>query len=337
MRTESKEVESTKLTDVSVYLDSYGADVQAYSYGACQDSTQLSLISVTTGSGVGTPDFANYEVVAGGYTVGVVMSLAGSGLTVAPGFGIETTVATYDVLGAAGSITSIDICNTLGSPAVEALTVADGVTAATGVISGEVRIIAPIPDFQFAIADAIGEYGTDGNGTVATSVSITQTSSVAPIATSGFSMGVRNEVAALTAKAVTEPVPGAAQFFTSAILGGGWTLGVVYDFNGVTTLSYEVETTVANVEYSLTGGLAGSTDTVTTDLAFANDLGSPAVENLVTFPDGSTQAPTLVGSVVTLSPAPAPFTYTIGNANACLLYTSPSPRDRQKSRMPSSA
>ena len=26
-----------------------------------------------------------------------------------------------------------------------------------------------------------------------------------------------------------------------------------------------------------------------------------------------------------------------GNDNACLLYTSPSPRDRQKSRMPSSA
>ena len=316
LRTESKEAESTKLTDISVYLDSYGADVDAYSYGACQDSTQLSLVSVTTGSGVGTPEFENYEVVAGGYTVGVVMSLGSSGLTIAPGFGIETTVATYDVLGAAGSTTSIDICNTLGSPAVEALAVAGGVTAATGVISGEVRIIAPIPDFQFAIADATGEYGTDGNGTVATSVSITQTSSVAPIATSGFSMGVRNEVAAMAAKAVTEPVPGAAQFFTSSILGGGWTLGVVYDFNGVTTLSYEAETTVANVEYSLTGGLAGSTDTVTTDLAFADDLGSPAVENLVTFPDGSTQAPVLVGAAVTLSPAPAPFTYTIGNANA---------------------
>ena len=27
----------------------------------------------------------------------------------------------------------------------------------------------------------------------------------------------------------------------------------------------------------------------------------------------------------------------IGNTNTCLLYTSPSPRDRQKSRMPSSA
>src|SRR5678810_441789 len=29
--------------------------------------------------------------------------------------------------------------------------------------------------------------------------------------------------------------------------------------------------------------------------------------------------------------------YTIANTTSCLLYTSPSPRDRQKSRMPSSA
>jgi len=29
--------------------------------------------------------------------------------------------------------------------------------------------------------------------------------------------------------------------------------------------------------------------------------------------------------------------YYIGTANACLLYTSPSPRDRTRSRMPSSA
>ena len=32
-------------------------------------------------------------------------------------------------------------------------------------------------------------------------------------------------------------------------------------------------------------------------------------------------------------PPPSPYTY----VEACLLYTSPSPRDRQKSRMPSSA
>ena len=32
-----------------------------------------------------------------------------------------------------------------------------------------------------------------------------------------------------------------------------------------------------------------------------------------------------------------PARYLLGNTNICLLYTSPSPRDRQKSRMPSSA
>ena len=33
----------------------------------------------------------------------------------------------------------------------------------------------------------------------------------------------------------------------------------------------------------------------------------------------------------------AAFAYLAGQSNDCLLYTSPSPRDRQKSRMPSSA
>ena len=33
----------------------------------------------------------------------------------------------------------------------------------------------------------------------------------------------------------------------------------------------------------------------------------------------------------------ADVTLTLTNTNTCLLYTSPSPRDRQKSRMPSSA
>ena len=36
-------------------------------------------------------------------------------------------------------------------------------------------------------------------------------------------------------------------------------------------------------------------------------------------------------------PSPTGFTDTIVRYVACLLYTSPSPRDRQKSRMPSSA
>ena len=39
----------------------------------------------------------------------------------------------------------------------------------------------------------------------------------------------------------------------------------------------------------------------------------------------------------TRSAGPAPYTYTYNYKGSCLLYTSPSPRDRQKSRMPSSA
>ena len=41
--------------------------------------------------------------------------------------------------------------------------------------------------------------------------------------------------------------------------------------------------------------------------------------------------------IVTLTATPIPRTLSMGLSGLCLLYTSPSPRDRQKSRMPSSA
>ena len=40
---------------------------------------------------------------------------------------------------------------------------------------------------------------------------------------------------------------------------------------------------------------------------------------------------------VDLALEPGEFTALVGPSGSCLLYTSPSPRDRQKSRMPSSA
>ena len=51
---------------------------------------------------------------------------------------------------------------------------------------------------------------------------------------------------------------------------------------------------------------------------------------------------TLLGTHVSFSDIPEGYNLVIGNhitlsINTCLLYTSPSPRDRQKSRMPSSA
>ena len=42
-------------------------------------------------------------------------------------------------------------------------------------------------------------------------------------------------------------------------------------------------------------------------------------------------------AVVKGFPIPEPKTFLLEGGKSCLLYTSPSPRDRQKSRMPSSA
>ena len=58
-----------------------------------------------------------------------------------------------------------------------------------------------------------------------------------------------------------------------------------------------------------------------------DDDGNPLVPtSLSTFADGDNQGAIANGKSVTVTKKPA-----------CLLYTSPSPRDRQKSRMPSSA
>ena len=46
---------------------------------------------------------------------------------------------------------------------------------------------------------------------------------------------------------------------------------------------------------------------------------------------------TLILSLIAWAVIPVSSTYIIANINICLLYTSPSPRDRTRSRMPSSA
>ena len=61
--------------------------------------------------------------------------------------------------------------------------------------------------------------------------------------------------------------------------------------------------------------------------SFVGQLSSGKVQSVIV----NTAAQT-----IEVKPTSGP-TYTIGYPDACLLYTSPSPRDRQKSRMPSSA
>ena len=49
------------------------------------------------------------------------------------------------------------------------------------------------------------------------------------------------------------------------------------------------------------------------------------------------QAGQILSQVLGVKNSPVEIEKAINNLTACLLYTSPSPRDRQKSRMPSSA
>ena len=74
----------------------------------------------------------------------------------------------------------------------------------------------------------------------------------------------------------------------------------------------------------LTGG-AGYVGAATADALLAAGYQVVVLDNLST------------GHVESIPNAASAQTGDYGDSNRCLLYTSPSPRDRQKSRMPSSA
>src|SRR5678810_857955 len=89
--------------------------------------------------------------------------------------------------------------------------------------------------------------------------------------------------------------------------------------SGKTTLTLHL---AANVQKL--GGVAAYVDAEhALDIEYAKKLGVNVEDLLVSQPDTGEQALEIVDILV--------------RSNACLLYTSPSPRDRQKSRMPSSA
>ena len=138
----------------------------------------------------------------------------------------------------------------------------------------------------------------------------------------------------------------------SAFIDGG--AGLTYDpadnFNGTDSFTYAVsdgnggsstatvtinvapENDAPVVAAALTAAANEDDAAITLDLLEgASDVDNGAIlsiENVSTLPAGVT----LNGNTLTVDPTNAAF-----QSLACLLYTSPSPRDRQKSRMPSSA
>ena len=109
--------------DLQVSLDNNGDDIQGWSYGACHDGSALSLTAVVDGSTTevvkngSPPDFNQVNVdAAEGFTVGVVICFTGCANLAAGTTGAELNVASYDLIGAPGTSSNVDFCNTLGSP-----------------------------------------------------------------------------------------------------------------------------------------------------------------------------------------------------------------------------
>ena len=101
--------------------------------------------------------------------------------------------------------------------------------------------------------------------------------------------------------------------------------------SGVIEREYMGVVSLGNIDSSDTAYYAFSSDSAKTDFDFAG----PINQAIQTFGDSNNGSFDKRSDVLTIYIRAQGKTY--GSATPCLLYTSPSPRDRQKSRMPSSA
>ncbi|MDC3251842.1 hypothetical protein OAU96_02945, partial [Planctomycetota bacterium] len=241
--------------------------------------------SIVPQSGHGSPpDFNQVNVDAGaGFTVGVVICFTGCAALDAGIQGTELNVASYDLVGAAGSTTSVDFCNTLGSPSVDVLVVVAGQSVTPNQTSGTVELVAGPPPFSYSA----GNYDVDYDGNTG-EVSFTATPSITenpdnpgfPSGTQGFSMGLSHDDSLMSIDSVdwNSDLGFDPDFAGTNLLANGWTIGVVYSFTGANTLAFDTETAVLNAGYSANAAaLAGLLDPTSTGLSWDNGLGSPPV------------------------------------------------------------
>ena len=91
---------------------------------------------------------------------------------------------------------------------------------------------------------------------------------------------------------------------------------------------------IVSAKRSAIGSFCGSLSSIP-----AHEIGSQVIKDLIkeTAIDASQVDEIILGQVLTAGQGQNPARQAAIMAGFCLLYTSPSPRDRQKSRMPSSA
>ncbi|MCA8960075.1 MAG: hypothetical protein KDC38_06160, partial [Planctomycetes bacterium] len=145
----------------SIVLDNPAGTVQAWSFGVCHDPALLAVApsgialgaSSLTVNGGAEPDFQAVQVFSEGFAVAAVIDLIpfGSPLVfeVLPtGFAHELYVVTYQVQTTTVETTSLDFCESLGTPPVEIVISSELTSVDPVTISGDVTIEPGDPSFR---------------------------------------------------------------------------------------------------------------------------------------------------------------------------------------------
>ncbi|NCF99166.1 MAG: PKD domain-containing protein, partial [Planctomycetia bacterium] len=147
LRAQSKSVAVQETTQISIALDhnSSGETVQAWSYGLCHDESSLECLSAEDGLGLSNinngaaPDFSLTRLETNGFTAGVVISFSSSA-SLPMVNDLEINVATYT--GVQEGTTSLQFCNSLGTPNIAVVIVADTISHTPVTVPGEVTVIS---------------------------------------------------------------------------------------------------------------------------------------------------------------------------------------------------
>ena len=294
--------------------------VQGFSFGVCHDVNLLDLepagsypadfdyvidwsTEIETIKNGAVPDFFTQNIETGGWAVGCVICFTSCAVMDAGSTEIGT--ASYRLIGPAGSVTTVGLCNTLGIPPVSSVAVVDGASNPINSLDGTIEILEQPPTlFYFSAPLKQVNYDPlDGTANFSATLTITEDPSNAtyPSNTQGFSMSLASDPTYIipTGAAVTGPVDLANPAFSDLILTeSGWAIGVVYAFQLPVYIQFPNATDAVSISGStVPSALIGNEVGVTIPLTWQSHS-TPPIFNVVTYGNQSLSPMTYDGSLM---------------------------------------
>jgi hypothetical protein len=291
---------------LSLSMDNSGAEIQGWSFGACSDPDFLTVDAANSGADTDTakngsaPDFNTINTYVDGATQGVVLCFTGCAV-LADVTAFE--MLTIDYTGVVEGSTSVAYCSSLGDPPVETVVVVGGASVPPVQNSAAVDVLGvPDPEYTYTAGNGSANYNpADGNASATVAISIGEVDNSGlggtfPNTTQGFSMGLSNS-AEVTPTGIVLDLGFDADFAEDSLFANGWTVGVVYSFTGGSTIDFDSDLEIIAASYETGGSMAGDETGTTASLSWSDELGSPAVANVVVVGGGSYAANFVDGSI----------------------------------------